>query len=773
MLKKRKLLDLSRYFSNNLASSSYKLVKKIKNSIRNLYLLQKKITYKHTITSLLDLLPTCETFQIISFDFFDTIVHRIIAPPNAVKLKTAEYACLRLKKLGYCLNTNEFNLIRDSKENKLRDVNFYYEGKDRETDIYSIITHTLLHITQKKLNRLIQDIVAYEVKNEIKHLYLNKDIKKLLLQLKAKGKKIIVCSDMYLAEAHIKQIAEHFDIASYIEKFYVSSTKKINKGSGRLYHYILQDLQISAKMLLHIGDNLHSDYLSPKKLSIPAIFYYNKFILKKYKKITRLLYQLNHSKKNLNDTLITQFIKKKNKTTNDYTKISSHIAPAITSFAYQALLDMHRRGIKKVFFFTREGILLKKIFSLISRNVLLFQDTKKEFEFKLLHISRLSSTCANYYNTNTIEPLIESCQYATASLSLFNFIATLGLSLQDFSTKAQETIKAYPHSLDPQTLINLFNTTRFGQEFDALLKQKAYYLKRYLLEQGVISEGKIGLVDLGWGGTIQRNISHFLSDQANTEFFGYYFGTNDLINTKANPIPERSTFLPGYILSHQSQYQTEKLIGAAPFLESVCGYDTLGTTIAYTENKQGDVIPRLDYNEKKNSYNSIFQQHIQKYLLIHSKEFSQLFNIAYIPIEKLKAYATIKFSQFIFKPNKINLKKLCNYHFNYNWSANTVKPLITIINYFDLVKPIALLRKIQKSPWRYGSMATAPIPFLFVLYNLGHQLNIYFPRLKSKVRAILNKKSFFAYHAKAKLTDLNFKKNKDKINPTGTKGCQT
>lgn len=719
----------------NILKKTYFFIKKKSLIIQNKFF---KIRSLHTI------LDHCDAYEYISFDFFDTLVHRIISPPDVLKFRTAEYSSLKLKELGYDINAELFNKIRNRVEQKLRNQS-YQQSKDRETDLISIIEDTLFQISRKKLTFLTQAIITYEIKNEINHLYLNKEVEKTMATLKKKGKRIIICSDMYLSAEQLKEIAAHFGIASYIDRFYVSSTEKITKGSGRLFQFVLNDLAIDSKKILHVGDNLFSDVFSSEKIGIRSLYYYNKAILKHYKKLNAWVTPKKYVQKSAHHALIKHYMLKKSTLFDDYQTISHFLAPVFSLFAYQSLLKMHTLGIKKIFFLAREGIMLEKIFSKVLNNVLLFQVLKKPFTFKILYISRLTSTCT-IYNSQKFDTLIETCLYATNHLSILNFIHTFNLSLNDFSNESIQLITPYLHSIDRKTLIQLFNDTIFGIELDCLLKNNIYYLKRYLSEQGVFSNEKIGLVDLGWGGTIQKNIGYLLQDYPETELFGFYFGTNSLATHENSSCHQRSIFFPGYILTYQhNNYHANKLNGAIPFLESVCGYDKIGTTIAYKENQEGLLVPVFENknnNQEKNPFNELFQERILKHLLNDTKKFSDLFNIAGLPFDVLKEYTTKKFLQFIYKPKLIDVKKLHQFQFNYNWSSQSIIPLITLIKFSDVVKPMTLFKKIKKSPWRYGSLVVAPIPFLLTLHNFGLYFLHFYACIKQKVVSNLFKKKY-------------------------------
>ncbi len=367
LARKTKFIQLSAVFIKDKIPILYKTLKKTYFLAKTIQLVIYNKSFK--ITSLNSILCHSDAYDIISFDFFDTLVHRITSPPDAIKLKTADYVCLRLRQLGYYHNieyfAEYFNNIRNSTEKKLRDKSFYLDGKDRETDIFTLIEQTLSQllpkkIFPKKLASLALEIIAYEVKNEINHLYLNKEVEMTMTQLKKQGKKIIVCSDMYLSEQHLKEIAKHFGIASYIDRFYVSSTKKITKGSGRLYQFVLEDLAIHAKKLLHVGDNLFSDVISAEKLSIKSLYYHNKVVLKQYKKLSAWLNPKNHHQKNADYSLIKHYVTNKKYSYDDYREISHYISPVLSIFAYQSLIDMHALGVKKYFSWQEKVYYCKK-----------------------------------------------------------------------------------------------------------------------------------------------------------------------------------------------------------------------------------------------------------------------------------------------------------------------------------------------------------------------------------------------------------------------------
>ena len=74
----------------------------------------------------------------------------------------------------------------------------------------------------------------------------------------------------------------------FFHKIFISSSTNFSKGSGRLHKYVLEQMNINASEIIHIGDNLISDVLMPSKLNIQGVYLlersdlYQRSILKVY-----------------------------------------------------------------------------------------------------------------------------------------------------------------------------------------------------------------------------------------------------------------------------------------------------------------------------------------------------------------------------------------------------------------------------------------------------------------------------------------------------------
>ncbi len=86
----------------------------------------------------------------------------------------------------------------------------------------------------------------------------------------ASGHRIVMVSDMYLPGDFIQGLLRKNGIDGY-EKFYLSSETGVSKGKGNVYGYLLEDLGIQKSQIVHVGDNLKTDYLNAVKAGFNAV----------------------------------------------------------------------------------------------------------------------------------------------------------------------------------------------------------------------------------------------------------------------------------------------------------------------------------------------------------------------------------------------------------------------------------------------------------------------------------------------------------------------
>lgn len=84
------------------------------------------------------------------------------------------------------------------------------------------------------------------------------------------GKRIIITSDMYLDEKVIRGILYKCGYGNF-DKLYLSSSYGLCKATGSIYEVIKKDNAAFYGKILHIGDNVKSDYVAARIKGIKAL----------------------------------------------------------------------------------------------------------------------------------------------------------------------------------------------------------------------------------------------------------------------------------------------------------------------------------------------------------------------------------------------------------------------------------------------------------------------------------------------------------------------
>lgn len=186
--------------------------------------------------------------SVVSFDVFDTLLLRPYMNPKDL-----------FTHLERIENMNCFANARIYAEQKARKKAPQQEDIPFD-DIYKEIDPHFLPMKEKELQWEKQVLRA------------NPEMLQVFEYAKQQGKRIIIVSDMYLSSAFVNEVLTKNGITGY-EKIYMSSEYNQTKHSGNLYKAVLDELKISGREILHIGDNKKSDAKMAAKAGLNAVLY--------------------------------------------------------------------------------------------------------------------------------------------------------------------------------------------------------------------------------------------------------------------------------------------------------------------------------------------------------------------------------------------------------------------------------------------------------------------------------------------------------------------
>lgn len=286
--------------------------------------------------------------QIISFDLFDTLVYRPYLEPHDL----FEHLEIIYQKKGF----------KDSRINAEKNVRFYSLKEEVTIDeIYDDI------------NEEFKFIKNHELDLEFKTILLNTQIKSLLDYALSLNKIIILTTDTYLDKNFIcKLLTKHsINIFNYI---FISSEFGLTKYHGGIFKEITKCLKCNPNQILHIGDNINSDYRSAIKHGFKAQYYYS--LNKQFKKKSssnRSLIKL--FKKNNPDFIQKYFFKHKinnlafNSSNSDQTMFWKNIGfyyGSLVAFSfYEPIVKNYNPEKDELVFLGRDGYAAKLFFEII------------------------------------------------------------------------------------------------------------------------------------------------------------------------------------------------------------------------------------------------------------------------------------------------------------------------------------------------------------------------------------------------------------------------
>lgn len=195
----------------------------------------------------------------VSFDIFDTLVTRPFFRPTDLFVLMNDYFC---KLTGSNISFSEIRVQCEADcrvKQKTQDITL--------NDIYEKLTKRV-SISPSDAKALMEK----EKELEIKFCKTRKSIKNLYELALFIGKKVIITSDMYLDTDTIEKILYKNGYDKY-EKLFLSSEIGLTKWTGDLYGYVENQLKISDKDIIHIGDNCDSDHIMAQKNGWHSHFY--------------------------------------------------------------------------------------------------------------------------------------------------------------------------------------------------------------------------------------------------------------------------------------------------------------------------------------------------------------------------------------------------------------------------------------------------------------------------------------------------------------------
>lgn len=532
----------------------------------------KSIISKYPSYTAEGIISRIRNFDYVSFDIFDTLVKRAVSEPDDIFRIMAKKCS---SDSSFPAFINEFHEVRTASEKTARNAALQAGREDTTlTEIYGCLPERYSAPLKNKL-------MALEIAQEKACCHANPVMRRVYQWCKENKKHIIVISDMYLPLDCVKEILSQCGYDEY-DRLFLSSDVGLTKTSGNLYSCALGCMQIEARKLAHIGDNVRGDYIKAKKQGIKAVW------IARDPQRTKFI-RLNSISKEEKE-VVRPIIKIMNNQIDPswdryYQYGYEVIGPLLYSFSLWLHQSVLADSVEKLFFISRDGFLIQNAYRYLWE--------EKALESNYLYASRRALMAPQIWINPTYEDVLKMLPNYKQS-TCESICDILGID-KEIGKKLwiecgfKETQAFFKKDMaTSSTLRNFFEAVK-NDIIDNSKREFALF-QRYL-EQNDFN-GSIGIVDVGWNGNLQRCLNVIVSKIESLsvrELRGYYLGLSEIAKNELHA--------KAFIKRNSPQ------LGCAGLIE-LCFPPSEGSTRSYINGEDGTVVPALyayEYQDRPES----------------------------------------------------------------------------------------------------------------------------------------------------------------------------
>jgi len=394
------------------------------------------------------------------------------------------------------------------------------------------------------------------------------------------GKRVVLISDTVFTSNEVKHLLSGIDTRLASCPCYVSADLGLTKHSGELFRHVLQTEGLAPKQLIHLGADDWADVRMARTLGISAELYPGAHLSE--------IESVYHEE----DSLFSQLLGGTSKiyrilhpNASPPALIGAGLAgPLFYGFIRDTLDQAQQRGIRRLYFIARDGMIFLRLARAIARECGL------DLDLRYLYGSRRAFRLPSVFELTPRE--YRWLAERIPKLSLAMLAERIDLRAEELRAHLPEALRARLIDLDaslPESLIREilahFNTIPAIREAILGNAQRARdLLIAYLEQEGFFDAGPVGTIDIGWMGGSQDSLYKIAaSHKPDIEIHGFYFGLFHYSHyTSARNRKTAYAIRPNHVEDNIVALHTELLAQADH-----------GQTVGYERQADGRVVPRL------------------------------------------------------------------------------------------------------------------------------------------------------------------------------------
>jgi predicted HAD superfamily hydrolase len=453
--------------------------------------------------------------DVISFDVFDTLLRRVVFPPEKTKIPAARALSGLLLSRGRYVDVGQILALRTQVEIAQWQA-AKAQGFDPEYHIHDVFSALLKHfLDEEEARLLVPRLVDEEISAEKWACRSEEGMVEAVRRLRELGKRVVFISDMYLGHDHVKELLDRNGFKGLFHRGYVSSEHKLSKRSGRLFVRMLEDQHAEPGQWIHFGDKITNDLLRPKFLGGKSYLYWPDHHETRITRLEHLALSEDHN----GDCRVTLLMDACGFRNSDargpafdcgYTVFG----PLIAHFVHRAALKIAENRIHTV---VLDGV-----------NSPVLQDVFKKMQVPECNDVRVVSCCIPDRMMNLMVPDWVGClKKRVQKTSLRELFSQLFTDAEKFLPIARscgfDSLDGTVESGSEWKLQVLLSHPEFRK---SVLEQREYYrglLRDYLRQQGIELNDTISIIALGPDTRFQESLQLACSyDSPGTGLHGHY-----------------------------------------------------------------------------------------------------------------------------------------------------------------------------------------------------------------------------------------------------------
>lgn len=567
--------------------------------------------------------------DIVSFDIFDTLLHRLTFAPmdvfDAVRSSflTEELALFHPKLI------DNFPHLRRLSEHNARVAHVETcggEGEITYDEIYDQLS--ILYPLTDDVRKALQE---KELELEKVFFYRSQEGFQAYSDAVQAGKRILFISDMYLPSSFLIETLQSLGYAeANSSSLFVSGERRCSKHSGELYAHVMRHLQLEPTRWLHVGDNLHADVSQAKAQGLKALH-------ATWSKVTNVPRSIGRIADSLPAALLGGMSLPQYhgfyQTDDEYEKMGYEVfGPFLFGFYVWLLRKIQAYQPDKILFFARDAFLIQKIHEAVVADV----GFETPYTSEYVYLSRKSLYPFSFADFPLYR--IHSLIGGRSSKKLKALCTEYGIDLSLF------TVQLHQLGLTPDSLVNAENHERIFQFFSMCfgeLVAKSAKLREELgsfFTNTVKDCQKIAIVDIGWAGNMQLSLSRCITQEIDhLDIKGFYVGV--LPHGEENA--QLGIAMSGWFTDLHSHPQHIHVLhtGGTELLEfALTSLD--GSTLGYEKSADGTIRPILEVKDSQEQDYERKALRVQKGILDFVHHYTFLFKN--FPLEALDSHEWAK-----------------------------------------------------------------------------------------------------------------------------------